>query len=122
MKKIAMMILVLGVVFTSQAQSSNKRPGVENETERMEKAKTHLGLSDSQFEEWKAVHEKYADEMKALRENKTQDREKGKELREKIDGELEAILTEEQKEKFAEVKKQGPQGRKPKGRKPDGGE
>lgn len=122
MKKLMIMMILVGPVFTTQAQAGKNKggPELEDEKERMEKAKTHLELTDDQFEQWKAIHKKYGDEMKAMRDERTEEQKKGQALREKIDSELATILTHEQKKKFAEVKKNGPKGRRPKGKKPDG--
>lgn len=103
MKKL-MMVTLLSMIcgFGFAQQPDRKSPKPEDIEKRMEKARTELSLSDEQFDQWKAIHEKYADDMKAAMEAK--DREKGKEIREKMGGELEAILTEEQKEKFGEIR------------------
>ncbi len=101
MKRLMMMVMLVGLVYASHAQRRPQRP--ESIEKRIERAKEELSLSDDQVESWKAVHEKYEADLKAARE--ARDREKGEATRKKIDEELRAILTEEQQEKFEEMKK-----------------
>ena len=108
MKRLMMVLLTVCLGFAIQAQPGNgKPPSLE---EKIERAKTHLNLSDSQVAQWKAIHEKYEDDMKSARRSESS--EKSKAFREKIDKELNAILDEEQKKKFTEMKENRPKRRK----------
>ncbi len=74
-----------------------QRPAPPTTTEIIKTATKELGLSEEQATEWKTIHEKYADDMK--------DRSTAKEVRDKIDTELQATLTENQLETYLEKKK-----------------
>ena len=104
MKRLMMMLLMFGIVFASLAQQGGRGKREPNKEERIERAKTELSLSDEQVTQWKEIHEKYESEMKEARENR-------EELRNKIEQELKAILTEEQQAKFEEMKKKRPKRR-----------
>jgi len=103
--------------------------GPGNPEERMKMMAEKLGLSAEQKEKLHAVVEKNAPQMRELmgkgRENLTEDeKKKMMELMQAQKGEMDAILTPEQKAKFEEVRKErgpggpgGPEGAKggPKG-------
>lgn len=97
---VTVMSVICVVGYTQQPD--RKPPKPEDIEKRMEKAREALELSDEQFDQWQAIHEKYAEDMKAAME--ARDRKKGMEVREKMGGELEAVLTEEQKVKFEEMR------------------
>lgn len=90
-----MIILTLVAMVTiSKAQRGQRPPNLE---QRIERAEKELGLSESQVEAWKAVHTKYENELKASRSER-------RSIHEKMEKELEAILDEEQKAKFLEMR------------------
>lgn len=74
-----------------------------NHEKRLEKMKTELGLSDSQVEQIKALHEKKKEESKSLRkeakEGNEASRAKLKANREAFKAEMDKILTPEQRKK-----------------------
>lgn len=116
MKKLMVLIvLVMGSTLIVSAQSAKRdTPPSKKEVEnRMERAKTHLELSDEQFEIWKDVHKKYGEEIKVAMKEKN--KVKGEELHEKMGKELEKILNEDQKKKFKEVREKSHKSGKPRG-------
>lgn len=68
----------------------------------MEKTTKELNLSETQIEQWQAIHEKYGEELKTARTSRNRDQLK--EVRDKMDTELQAILDEDQLTKFQEMK------------------
>lgn len=100
-----------------QAQDEPKRPGGHDPAERLKMMTEKLGLTPEQQEKVKAVNEKYAPQLKEIiskgRENITdEDRAKMKEIMKSQSDEIAAILTEEQKQKWQEMRQQGPGGDK----------
>lgn len=96
MKKVIMMIYILGVATLSFAQRGGQRQGPPSPEEMIKKATKELSLTDDQVKEWEAIHEKYEDAMK--------DRSKAQETRKAMGQELEATLTEDQLEKFKKMR------------------
>ncbi len=86
--------------------AQGQRPQRQNDhspEQRLERVTKELDLTKEQVVEWKSIQEKYKSTLK----NKAT-AESSKKL---MDGEFEAILTEEQKTKFMKMKKN--QGRPP---------
>ena len=86
------------------AQNHEGRHGKHHNHEaRLEKMKTELGLSDSQVEQIKALHEKKKEESKGLRkeakEGNKESRAKLKANRAEFKAEMDKILTPEQRKK-----------------------
>ncbi|MEQ9301927.1 MAG: hypothetical protein RIF33_25330 [Cyclobacteriaceae bacterium] len=101
MKKLIVIVCMTIVSLGAYAQpGGGGRRSAPDPAEMIARASENLDLSDSQVAEWETIHEKYEDELKSARGN----REEGKAVREKMQAELEATLTDEQKVKFAEMK------------------
>lgn len=98
MKKMILILALVSIGTLGFSQGRGKdRPEPPSAEEMIAKATKELSLTDQQVNEWKAIHEKYEDDMK---EESTR-REMGKEL--------EATLTEEQLKKFKEMISKRPQ-------------
>lgn len=106
MKYTMTIILLSGLFFVGTAQERPRSAARPNPEERLERATKELELTNSQVKLWKEIHEKYKPEVDATRE-------KHESVREKIETELLATLTPDQKVKFNEMKKNRPKGRKP---------
>lgn len=97
MKKTILIAMMALVVTFTNAQDKRERTGERPSPEEMiKKATKELDLTDEQVEQWNEIHEKYAADM--------EDRSKARETRKKMGEELEATLTEEQLEKFKEMR------------------
>lgn len=98
MKKLLILIGFIGLTAFgfSQGQRS-QRPEPPSSEEMIEKATKELSLTEEQVTQWTAIHEKYEDSMK--------ERSKAQATRKEMGEELEATLTEEQLEKFKEMRK-----------------
>ncbi len=88
-----MILMVTFVHGQDQRPKNGERPSPE---EMIEKATKELSLTDDQVKEWQEIHEKYAEAMK--------ERSSARETRKKMGEELEATLTEEQLEKFKNMR------------------
>ncbi len=105
MKKLIVIACMTIVSLGAYAQrGGGGRQAPPDPAEMIAQATENLDLTDSQVAQWEAIHEKYEDEMKSGRGN----REEGKEVMNQMQAELEATLTEGQKVKFAEMKKNHP--------------
>ena len=109
-----MILSLTAITFAIQAQPGqrgqrDKMPSIE---ERVDRAKEKLSLSDEQAEQWTAIFEKYDEQLNEARKNR--DRDEGQKLRTALNEELSEVLSDDQKEKFAEMQKKGP---RPGGRK-----
>ncbi len=84
-----------------------KAPSVEDRLERMQK---DLDLTDDQVAKIKPILEDMQKQMEALRESSSGDREKSMEAMKKLmdseEEKISALLTDEQKTKLAEMKKE----------------
>lgn len=94
----------------------SERPGQGRGGDRMiQQLRERLKLTDEQFEKLKPILQAQAEEMRALRQeaqggDRSGLREKAQAIRAKYKGQIEAILTEEQKELFAQMQQRGPRG------------
>lgn len=101
MKKLIVIVCMTVVAIGAYAQpGGGGRRSAPDPAEMIARATENLDLTDTQVAEWETIHEKYEDELKSARGN----REEGKEVMDKMQAELEATLTEDQKVKFAEMK------------------
>ncbi len=108
MKRLLILTLfVVGITGMALAQGQRRPPSID---ERVERATEQLNLTEDQAEQWRTINVKYEEDLKSARENR--DREKAKETIQKMDTELTAILDDEQKVKFEELKKERRQRRK----------
>lgn len=97
MKKTAMILGMVLVTTFANAQDQRPQRGERPTPEQMiEKATEELSLTEEQVKQWKEIHAKYEESMK--------DRSTAHETRKKMGEELEATLTEEQLEKFKEMR------------------
>lgn len=113
MKKLMMTLLILGSVTVAFGQTDKRKPSHEDLSQRIQKAKYHLGLSEAQVIRWEEIHKKYRKELAALH-SRPANTEKGGLIRDKIDRELLEVLSSDQKKKFLEHLKRDKRGQKPK--------
>ena len=92
MKKVILLICVMALGFTAQAQGKAKKERMSKE-DRHAKVIEKLGLSKEQATQWLVVHEKYGEQRKEAKKG-----------REAMSAELKALLTEEQRAKFDEMR------------------
>ncbi len=99
MKHSILVLVLVAFATLGFAQDRGERPQMQqhNPEEMMKKVTKDLGLSEEQQVQWKAIHEKYG--------KPSGDRERDMEVRKEMGKELEAILTDEQKKKFDEMRK-----------------
>lgn len=96
--------------------AGSERPGQVRGGDRMiQQLRERLQLTDEQVEKLKPILQAQAEEMRALRQeaqgaDRSGLREKAQAIRAKYKGQIEAILTEEQKELFAQMQQRGPRG------------
>lgn len=103
MKKLVLLsaLMIVGsLCFAQPPQRGGKGPSPE---EMIKKVTEELSLTDEQVAQWKAIHEKYEESMK--------DESKREETMKTMNEEFEAILTEEQLEKFTEMREKRGKGR-----------
>ena len=98
MKKLILILCMAVTGMTAYAQRGNRPPSPEQVISR---ATEQLNLTPDQVAQWEAIHEKYKDQM----QNARQDRGTRAALKAEIEEEIQAILTQEQQVKFAEMKK-----------------
>lgn len=104
----------------AQDEGGDKKPRPErreggrgNEVARLKEA---LGLTDEQVEKLKPIFAEQAKEIQAIRKEAGEGadraalREKIQAVREKYKPQIDAVLTEEQKAKLAEIQAKGPRG------------
>jgi hypothetical protein len=102
MKKLFVIVCITVISLGAYAQPGGG--GQPSPPEMIAHAPENLDLTSSQVTEWEVIHKKYEEEMKSARGN----REEGEAVREKVQSELEATLTDDQKVKFAETRKNRP--------------
>lgn len=114
-------IAVIAVVMLAAATSCAQPPRMTAE-ERTKNLTEKLTLTTDQATKVLAIYKRSEEEMKKLFESSEGDREAMRDTmrahREKVNKEIEGLLTAEQKVKFEELRKQGPPQRP--GRRPDG--
>jgi|WetSurMetagenome_2_1015567.scaffolds.fasta_scaffold528191_1 Spy/CpxP family protein refolding chaperone len=114
-------IAVIAVVMLAGATACAQPPRMTAE-ERTKNLTEKLTLTTDQATKVLAIYKRSEEEMKKLFESSEGDREAMRDTmrahREKVNKEIEGLLTAEQKVKFEELRKQGPPQRP--GRRPDG--
>jgi Spy/CpxP family protein refolding chaperone len=114
-------IAVFAVVMLAAVTASAQPPRMTAE-ERTKNLTEKLTLTTDQATKVLAIYKRSEEEMKKLFESSEGDREAMRDTmrahREKVNKEIEGLLTAEQKLKFEELRKQGPPQRP--GRRPDG--
>ncbi len=107
-QKIAFLAFALFFAFSISVFAQKHDGKHHNHKERLEKMKTELGLSDSQVEQIKAIHQKNKEESKKLRkeakEGNEESRAKLKANRAETKAEVAQILTPEQRKKAEALK------------------
>ncbi len=107
MKKIALLAVVTFIGFGSlSAQRENGRPRM-SVGQQVENLKKELALTDEQTKEVTAL---YTDFQKKMQGTERGDREQMRAEREKLNKQVEAVLTDEQKKAFQNMQKQRRQG------------
>lgn len=97
-----------------QGPGGGERGERGNPAERLARLKEALGLTDAQVEQLKKIFAAEREEIAAKRKELGQDadraaiREAMQAIREKYKAQIDAVLTEEQRAKFAEMNKRGP--------------
>ena len=94
MKNALKLSMGLALVLLVQITNGQGRPERPSPEEMLEKFTKELSLTEEQVTQWEAIHEEYGDDMKS---DPRATMPKGEE-------EIKAILTEEQWEKFEEMK------------------
>lgn len=119
MKKLIMICLITALgtgVSIAQKQQKPKMDPVERATKRTDRMKEELNLSQAQYDQLLEIHTAHAKEMAAERENEQVAREERKaemkKRKDAIDAEISAILTEDQKIKWEQIKAEKAQERK----------
>jgi len=103
-KKILILSIFALMLSGAYAQNRPERK-MPTAAERIEKVAEELGLSDAQVEQWEAIHEENGEPPR--------DRSKMKAFIAKMDKELTATLTDEQKIQFEKMKKDRKKGPPP---------
>lgn len=106
------------------AASAFAQPPRMSAEERTKKLTEQLSLKEDQAKKVLAIYKRSEEDMRKIFESAEGDRESMRESmrtqREKVNKEIEALLTAEQKTKFEEIKKQGPPSRGGDRRPPEG--
>ncbi len=89
-------ILLVTLVYAQGQRGGDERPQRPTSEEMIKQATKNLNLTDEQVIQWTEIHKKY--------ESALSDRSKAQETRQAMGKELEATLTEEQVEKFKEMR------------------
>ena len=123
MKKVWLIVGMVGVMATAQAQQRSERD--KNPTERAKRQTTALtealDLTADQQSTVSEINLKYAEEVASLREENRESREKAraamKDIKQKKEAELKEVLTEEQMEKYQarQEERKGRRGKKRRG-------
>jgi len=114
MSLIAIFFIGTSIIFAQNPQGKGQRQGnpdaQKNRSEMNEIAKTKLSLSDEQMKQWDDIHRSYFDSLEKLRSDETLMKEekssKKQELRKSKDEAINAILSDDQKVLFRDLKKE----------------
>ena len=116
-----LLLVAFVVLATASAFAQPQRMSAEDRTKRLTE---QLSLSADQAKKVLAINKRSEEDMRKIFESAEGDRESMRETmrahREKVNKEIEALLTAEQKTKFEEIKKQGPPQRGGDRRPPEG--
>lgn len=106
----------------AQNEGGDKKPRAERpggqRGDQLARLKQELGLTEEQIEKLKPIFAEQAKEIQAIRKEAGEGadraalREKMQAVREKYKPQIEAVLTEEQKAKLAEIQAKGPRGQR----------
>ena len=122
MKNLRLVVAALVISFSAtQAKAQDKPKFTPEQKQEMkaqfEESKKRLALTPEQEKSFVEINKKYAPEMKAVKESETDRREKHqkrKDLRERRDAEIKAILSEKQYQTYLEIQKERKQSMKDK--------
>lgn len=116
-----LMLVAFIVLAAASAFAQPPRMSAEDRTKRLTE---QLSLTTDQAKKVLAIYKRSEEEMQKIRDAADGDRETMRESmrgqREKVNKEIETLLTAEQKTKFEEIRKQGPPPRGGDRRPPDG--
>jgi hypothetical protein len=115
------MLVAFIVLAAASAFAQPQRMSAEDRTKKLTE---QLTLKEDQAKKVLAIYKRSEEDMRKIFESAEGDRESMRETmrthREKVNKEIEALLTAEQKTKFEEIKKQGPPPRGGDRRPPEG--
>lgn len=107
-------------VFAQDGKGRNREHGERDQSKRYERLAEKLDLNAQQVEELKKIDKAHADQMQAYREKMKEERQKTLADREKMrndrDEAVKKLLTDEQKQKYEELKSQKQKFHKDKGK------
>lgn len=108
--KIKIILIILSFIFLSNIISFSQDQRPFQRGDRLTELKTRLNLTDEQSEKVKEIFGKFQDEMQEVRNNSDLSREermaKIREITDKMDIEIEKVLTDEQKTEYAKFKEE----------------
>lgn len=108
--KTKIILIILSFIFLSNIISFSQDQRPSQRGDRFTELKTRLNLNDEQSEKVKEIFGKFQDEMQEVRNNSDLSREermaKIREINDKMDIEIEKILTDEQKTEYAKFKEE----------------
>lgn len=103
---LTVLMVTLGVAFAQAPAKDGKGPHGHDDGKMVEKMTTELGLNDEQVEKLTALHDKHMAERETLKSEREEYKDKRSAMQEKHLAEMKEILTEEQYNKFLELKAQ----------------
>ena len=111
------MIVLIALMMLSSIIFAQKKDRHRGQREgHLEKLKTELSLSDTQYASIKGINKKYAEQFSQIRKDSVTDRNEKhltlKALREKRQNEINSVLSGEQKTKFEKLRKERAEKRK----------
>lgn len=105
MKKL---LLFLGIMIATNVIMAQGRPSKEQVQVKLEEYKDRLNLTDDQVAEWKEIRKKYQPQLKDIRSDeslKKSDKKKAAaDVIAKIDGEVMAMLNEDQQAEYKVIR------------------
>lgn len=114
MKNLKAVLAALAIsAFVTNVQAQDRPKLTDEQRQEMkaqfEESKKRLALTPEQEKSFKEIHQKYAPEMKSVRKSesdKSDKRQKMKDLRERKDADIKAILSEQQYKTYLEMQKE----------------
>lgn len=98
------LVMTLSIAVAQAPAGGGQGHGKHDKGQMVEQLKADLDLSDEQVEKLKVLHEKHMTERQEFKEESQGYKEKRKAMQEKHLAEMKEILTEEQYNKFLELK------------------
>ncbi len=113
MNKRVLFLSITALIFFTTSLSAQP-PEKKERPDHLKKLTEELSLTDDQVKDLKPVLKSFEEQLDKLHEAHKAERKKQKEevkiIHDKLDAEIEKILTEAQKEKFTELKKKRSEG------------